>query len=75
MDTAKQKIENLTRQNKVKLLEEELKKELFFLRQIIDFKALANFYHIFEERMNIVKEHKEDFQISKRMMEKLFLVC
>ena len=55
-------IENLTRQNKVKSLEEELKKELFFLRQIIDFKALANFYHIFEERMNIVKKHKEDFQ-------------
>jgi|TARA_B100002003_G_C14105407_1_gene531699 hypothetical protein len=55
-------IENLTRQNNVKSLEEELKKEIFFLRQIIDFKALANFYHIFEERMNIVKKHKEDFQ-------------
>ncbi len=61
---SKDYIENLTRKDKIKSLEEDLEKELFFLREIIDFKALANFYHIFEERMNIVKEHKEDFHIN-----------
>ena len=55
-------IENLKKQEKIKLLEGALEKDIFSLRQLIDFKALANFFHIFEEQMNIVKSHKEDFQ-------------
>jgi len=55
-------IENLKKQEEIKLLEEELEKDIFSLKQLIDFKALANFFHIFEERMSIVKTHKEDFQ-------------
>ena len=55
-------LENLSRQDKIKLLKEELEKELLSLKQIIDFKALANFYHIFEDRMELVKEYRDDFQ-------------
>jgi len=55
-------IKNLETQEKIKLLERELEKEILSLKQIIDFKELANFFHIFEEEMNIVKVHREDFQ-------------
>ncbi len=55
-------IKNLERQKKIKLFEEELEKELLGLKQLIDFKALANFFHIFREQMDLVKAHKEDFQ-------------
>ena len=56
-------IKNLERQEKIKLFEGELKKEIFGLRQLIDFKALTNFFHIFKEQMNLVKAYKEDFHI------------
>ena len=57
-------IKNLEKQEKIKLFKEELEKEIQGLKQLIDFKALANFFHIFEEQMNIVKAHREDFQTS-----------
>ena len=41
--------------------EEEIKKEISELRQIIDFKALSNFFHIFEEKMEIIKSYKDNF--------------
>ena len=53
---------NLERQAKIKLCGEELEKELLSLKRLIDFKALANFFHIFEKEMNIVKGYREDFQ-------------
>ncbi len=59
-------IKNLERQEKIKLFEGELEKELLSLKQLIDFKALANFFHIFGEEMSIVKIHREDFQTSFR---------
>ncbi len=52
---------NLDRQKSVKLLGEELEKDLLSLKQSIDFKALTNFFHIFKEQMDIVKSHREDF--------------
>jgi hypothetical protein len=55
-------LKNLSRQDEIKLLNEELDKEIFDLRQIIDFKALANFYHIFEDKMKLVKKYRDDFQ-------------
>ena len=55
-------IKNLDMQKKIKLLEEELEKELVSLKQIIDFKSLANFFHIFGEQMNLVKDYRDDFQ-------------
>ena len=42
--------------------EEELEKEIDRLREIINFKALTNFFHIFEERMKIIKTYKENFK-------------
>ena len=55
-------LENLSKQKKIELLKENSKKEILELKQLLDFKALANFFHIFEEQMSIVKNHKENFQ-------------
>jgi len=54
--------ENLETKEKIASLKEELKNDIFRLKQLLDFKALANFFHINEEQMNILKNHKEDFQ-------------
>jgi hypothetical protein len=55
-------LENLDRQKKIETLRENSKKNILELKQLLDFKALSNFFHIFEEQMRIVKNHKEDFQ-------------
>jgi hypothetical protein len=55
-------VKNLGKQNKVSLLKEELEKDILSLRQVIDFKALASFYHIFEDKMELVKGFRDDFQ-------------
>ena len=57
-------VENLKKQEEVKLNEKELENEIYELKTMIDFKALANFFHIFEEQMSMVKVHKENFQAS-----------
>ena len=54
-------LEGLRIQKKIKFLKEELKNDIFRLKQLLDFKALANFFHINQEQMNILKAHKEDF--------------
>jgi len=54
--------EKLETKEKIASLKEELKNDIFRLKQLLDFKALANFFHINEEQMNILKNHKEDFQ-------------
>ncbi len=40
---------------------EELEKEISNLRAIVDFKALAGFYHIFEKEMTLIKQYRENF--------------
>jgi len=55
-------IKNLSKKEKIKILKEDLEKEIFELKQIIDFKGLANFYHIFEDKMELVKEYRDNFQ-------------
>ena len=60
--TSSDYLENLSKQKKIESLRDELKKNILELKQLLDFKALANFFHIFEEQMKIVKEHREDFQ-------------
>ena len=57
-------LENLAKQEKIKSLREESKKNILELKQILDFKALTNFFHINPGQMRIVKEHKENFQIN-----------
>ncbi|MCK5043567.1 hypothetical protein KAR52_01015 [Candidatus Pacearchaeota archaeon] len=51
----------LEKKEKISVLKEESKSNIFALKQIIDFKALANFFHINEEQMGILKNHKENF--------------
>ncbi len=54
-------LENLAKQKKIKFLREESEKDILELKQLLDFKALANFFHINPEQMKMVKNHKEDF--------------
>jgi hypothetical protein len=53
--------ENLKIQMKLKNLQEELENLILDLKQKIDFKELANFFHIFPENIKVVKEYKENF--------------
>ena len=55
-------LEYLERLKKIKSIEEDLEKDFFSLRQLIDFKALGNFYHIFEKEIKIVNSYKDNFQ-------------
>lgn len=55
-------IENLNKQEKIKLGEKELEKEIYKLKEMIDFKALGNIFHINKKEMGIIKAHKEGFQ-------------
>lgn len=67
----------LKQKEKISMLEEKSKNIIFALRQFIDFKALANFFHINEKQMQILKEHKENFHANfkkdkgKRIMDLL----
>ncbi len=60
--TSSDYLERLKTQKKIESLKEELKDDIFRLRQLLDFKALANFFHINGEQLSILKDHKEDFQ-------------
>jgi len=55
-------LENLSNKRKIQSLEDGLKKELMNLKQLIDFKAMANFFHINAGQMEMLKSHREDFQ-------------
>lgn len=55
-------LKKLEKQEKIKLLKNESEKDISDLRQLIDFKALGNFYHIFEDEIQTVKAHRDDFQ-------------
>ncbi|MEK6833662.1 MAG: hypothetical protein AABY32_06470 [Nanoarchaeota archaeon] len=54
-------IENIEKEKAIKLQEEQLETEMLNLKQLIDFKALSNFFHIFEDRMAIVKLYRDNF--------------
>lgn len=53
--------ENLEKINLISLKEEELKEEIIKLKQATDFKSLSNFFHIFEDKMLIIKSYKDNF--------------
>jgi hypothetical protein len=57
-------LEHSEKLNRVKFLEEDLEKDFLNLRQLINFKALGNFYHIFEDKIEIVKSYRDNFQIN-----------
>lgn len=54
-------IKNIAKEKEIHLQEEDIEKEILNLKQLIDFKALSNFFHIFEDKMAIVKAHRDDF--------------
>ena len=54
-------LENLNQQKRIESFESELKKEILELKQLLDFKILANFFHINQQQMKMIKELKEDF--------------
>ena len=56
-------LENIEKEKTIQLEEKEVEKEILNLKQIIDFKALSNFFHIFEDRMAIVKLYRDDFTV------------
>jgi hypothetical protein len=67
LDNEKKKTDRLEKRKK-------LEKEIESLKELVDFKSLANFYHSFEREMTLVKECKENFrQIFKRSKENNFL--
>lgn len=45
-------------------LKEDIEKNFISLIQIVDFKALGNFYHIFEDKMERVKSYRDKFRIN-----------
>ena len=55
-------IEESKKKEEIETKKEEIEKDINELREILDFKSLANFYHIFEKEMNIIKEHRENFK-------------
>lgn len=57
-------IEMLETQGKIEDLKNELEKDISNLGRSIDFKALGNFYHIFEDKMEILNGYRENFKKS-----------
>jgi len=55
-------LENLAKQKKIEFLKIESKKDILELKQLLDFKALASFFHINPKQMEVVKDYREDFQ-------------
>lgn len=54
-------LENIEREKNLQIKEKEVESEISELRQLIDFKSLSSFFHIFEDRMAIVKLYKDNF--------------
>jgi hypothetical protein len=59
---SKDYLENLKKQEEIKLTEKELEKEIYQLKEMIDFKALGHIFHVNKKQMALIQFHKEDFQ-------------
>jgi len=57
-------LEHLKTVEECKSLKENLEKEFINLTQLIDLKALGNFYHIFEDKIERVKAYRNEFKIN-----------
>ena len=65
IDVAKKSPEYMKKQEiqeRIRILKSELEKDILGLWQAIDFKALGNFYHIFEDKIQIVNDHRDYFK-------------
>ncbi len=54
----------LEKKEKLNTLKKEISDDIFALKQLINFKALANFFHINEKQMSVLKDCKEDFHVN-----------
>jgi hypothetical protein len=54
-------IENIEREKSLHIKEKDIEQAMYNLKQLIDFKALSNFFHIFKDKMEIVKLYRENF--------------
>jgi hypothetical protein len=54
--------EHKKKNQELKIKNQELEKDTNYLKQLINFKSLANYYHKYEKEMNTVKEYKENFK-------------
>lgn len=52
---------NIERKSALELKERELENEIFSLKQLIDFKALTNFFHTSEKKMERIKSYRDSF--------------
>ena len=55
-------LEESKKKQEIETKKQEIEKDINKLREMLDFKALTNFYHIFEKEMTIIKEYKENFK-------------
>jgi len=54
-------LENLRKKQEIDEIKKGLEQEVIELREMIDFKALSNIFHVVKEKNEIIKAHKEDF--------------
>ncbi len=54
-------LENIEKEKSVLQNEQTINEKILNLKQLIDFKKLSNFFHIFEDKMAIVKHYRDDF--------------
>lgn len=59
--SSKKYLENIELEKSILKQEQEIKDETINIRQSIDFKSLSNFFHIFPEKMDIIKKYKDNF--------------
>jgi hypothetical protein len=59
---SKEYLENLSNKRHLESSKEDLSRNIMRLKQMIDFKALASFFHVNPKQMEVVKECREDFQ-------------
>lgn len=61
-------IQEIKKEQKLELEKKELEKNIDKLNRAIDFKALSNFYHKFENEMKIAKQYRENFKQSLKKL-------
>jgi len=57
-------LENLKKQEEIELDKRELEKEIYNLKEMINFKELGNIFHVNKKQIEIIKSYKENFQLS-----------
>jgi len=59
---SKNYLENIKREDEIKLTEKQLEENILELKSLIDFKKLANTFHSDAKKMKRIKNYRDDFQ-------------